>query len=143
MLRAQTVGRPGDALSGRCPSRTGNLAARSLRPLLVEYCEEPSVIADTLAGRVHVEWETGNTGVLSSRTLAGPKKPQQAWGSETQMRRKRRLFGVTCWPLLAMALAITGPALAQKPGGILKLYNIDSPASMSIHEERPSFPRCR
>jgi hypothetical protein len=47
------------------------------------------------------------------------------------MRRRRRLFGVTCWPLLAMALAITGPALAQKPGGILKLYNIDSPASMS------------
>jgi len=55
------------------------------------------------------------------------------------MRRKRRLFGVTCWPLLAMALAITGPALAQKPGGILKLYNIDSPASMSIHEEATVF----
>jgi hypothetical protein len=65
MLRAQTVGRPGDALSGRCPSRTGDLAALSLRPLLVEYCEEPSVIADTLAGRVHVKWETGNRGVLS------------------------------------------------------------------------------
>ena len=55
------------------------------------------------------------------------------------MRRKRQLFGVTCWPLLAMALAITGPALAQKPGGILKLYNIDSPASMSIHEEATVF----
>src|SRR5205807_10495769 len=27
------------------------------------------------------------------------------------------------------------PALAQKPGGILKSYSIDSPASMSIHEE--------
>src|SRR5882672_1797186 len=25
MLRAQTAGRPGDALSGRCPSRTGDL----------------------------------------------------------------------------------------------------------------------
>ena len=55
------------------------------------------------------------------------------------MRRKRRLFGVTCWPLLAIALAITGPALAQKPGGMLKLYNIDSPASMSIHEEATVF----
>ena len=28
-----------------------------------------------------------------------------------------------------------GPALAQKPGGILKVYFFDSPASMSIHEE--------
>ena len=27
------------------------------------------------------------------------------------------------------------PALAQKPGGILKMYFFDSPASMSIHEE--------
>ncbi len=33
------------------------------------------------------------------------------------------------------ALAGTGPALAQKPGGILKIYFFDSPASMSIHEE--------
>ena len=55
------------------------------------------------------------------------------------MRRKRRLFGAASWPLLAMALANTGPALAQKPGGILKLYNIDSPASMSIHEEATVF----
>ena len=29
----------------------------------------------------------------------------------------------------------TGPALAQKPGGILKMYSPDSPASMSIVEE--------
>ena len=28
-----------------------------------------------------------------------------------------------------------GPALAQKPGGILQLPHFDSPASMSIHEE--------
>ncbi len=31
--------------------------------------------------------------------------------------------------------AVTLPALAQKPGGILKLYHRDSPASMSILEE--------
>jgi len=55
------------------------------------------------------------------------------------MRRKRRLFNAAGWPLLAMALVITSPALAQKPGGILKLYNIDSPASMSIHEEATVF----
>src|SRR5262252_489082 len=38
----------------------------------------------------------------------------------------------------AFALAATfvaAPALAQKSGGILKMYFFDSPASMSIHEE--------
>src|SRR5437763_16943966 len=30
-------------------------------------------------------------------------------------------------------------AAAQKPGGILKSYSIDSPASMSIHEEATVF----
>jgi len=28
-----------------------------------------------------------------------------------------------------------GDAQAQKPGGILRIYHRDSPASMSIHEE--------
>src|SRR5256714_5978166 len=47
--------------------------------------------------------------------------------------------------LLARALALTGillggvtangGAVAQKPGGVLKMYFFDSPASMSIHEE--------
>src|SRR5437764_14376386 len=47
--------------------------------------------------------------------------------------------------LLARALALTGillggvtaggAAFAQKPGGVLKMYFFDSPASMSIHEE--------
>src|ERR1700674_4497439 len=32
-----------------------------------------------------------------------------------------------------------GPADAQKHGGILKSYSIDSPASMSIHEEATVF----
>src|SRR5271169_6806917 len=37
---------------------------------------------------------------------------------------------------VALALAVTsGAAVAQKPGGILKLPHGDSPASMSIHEE--------
>src|SRR6266849_6265963 len=36
---------------------------------------------------------------------------------------------------LAIALAGTGPALAQKPGGVLKVQHWDSPASMSIVEE--------
>jgi peptide/nickel transport system substrate-binding protein len=33
------------------------------------------------------------------------------------------------------ALGAAAPTLAQKQGGILKMYNPDSPASMSIHEE--------
>src|SRR6516164_3925600 len=36
---------------------------------------------------------------------------------------------------LLVALFAAEPALAQKPGGILKIYMLDSPASMSIHEE--------
>jgi peptide/nickel transport system substrate-binding protein len=37
-------------------------------------------------------------------------------------------------PILVASTA-GGPAFAQKQGGILKMYNPDSPASMSIHEE--------
>ena len=37
--------------------------------------------------------------------------------------------------LLLGALLTAGPALAQKPGGVLKIYHRDSPASMSILEE--------
>ena len=34
-----------------------------------------------------------------------------------------------------LALAAADPALAQKSGGVLRVYHRDSPASMSIHEE--------
>jgi peptide/nickel transport system substrate-binding protein len=37
--------------------------------------------------------------------------------------------------LIAVGLILAGPVLAQKPGGILKVYFFDSPASMSVHEE--------
>src|SRR5437764_1037834 len=36
---------------------------------------------------------------------------------------------------LLIAISGGGTVLAQKQGGILKMYNPDSPASMSIHEE--------
>jgi peptide/nickel transport system substrate-binding protein len=36
---------------------------------------------------------------------------------------------------LLAALSAAGAAHAQKPGGILRVYHWDSPASMSIHEE--------
>jgi peptide/nickel transport system substrate-binding protein len=38
-----------------------------------------------------------------------------------------------------VAVAMATPAIAQKAGGILKSYSIDSPASMSIHEEATVF----
>src|SRR5438105_5377624 len=38
-----------------------------------------------------------------------------------------------------LVLIIAHAAAAQKPGGILKSYSIDSPASMSIHEEATVF----
>jgi len=51
-------------------------------------------------------------------------------------RPLRRFAAVT--PLL-LAFCAGNAALAQKPGGILKMYSPDSPASMSIHEEATVF----
>jgi peptide/nickel transport system substrate-binding protein len=48
---------------------------------------------------------------------------------------KRGLRAYAAIVAAAAALAGPGAALAQKHGGILKEYMIDSPASMSIHEE--------
>ena len=41
--------------------------------------------------------------------------------------------------LLTAAVGSADTALAQKRGGILKVYTLDSPASMSIHEEVTIF----
>ena len=49
------------------------------------------------------------------------------------MNQKSRAFAVAA-ALLAASFA-TGPSVAQKQGGILKIYMLDSPASMSVHEE--------
>src|SRR5713101_6540620 len=49
------------------------------------------------------------------------------------MNQKFRAFTVTA-ALLAASFAARPPA-AQKQGGILKMSTLDSPASMSIHEE--------
>ncbi len=48
---------------------------------------------------------------------------------------RRDLSGLAAAGVLLAALAAPGPAFAQKPGGILKIGQFDSPASMSIHEE--------
>src|SRR3954466_13911265 len=46
------------------------------------------------------------------------------------------LSGVAACVLLAgLAAGVSAPALAQKKGGVLRVYQHDSPASMSIHEE--------
>src|SRR5271168_3808028 len=49
------------------------------------------------------------------------------------MKPYRGAFAMAAAILVVAAAA--GPASAQKPGGILKMYSPDSPASMSIHEE--------
>ena len=45
-------------------------------------------------------------------------------------------FAVT---LLLVGMSAGDATFAQKPGGILKMYSLDSPASMSIHEEITFF----
>src|SRR5580700_5243892 len=49
------------------------------------------------------------------------------------MKRDRRRLSAAAWLLIASLSA--GPALAQKPGGILRAGHFDSPASMSMLEE--------
>jgi peptide/nickel transport system substrate-binding protein len=51
----------------------------------------------------------------------------------------RQLYPIIAAGLLFSALIAAQPAGAQKQGGILKSYSIDSPASMSIHEEVTVF----
>ena len=53
------------------------------------------------------------------------------------MTRQLRVFAVA--GASALAIVIGQPATAQKPGGTLKSYSIDSPASVSIHEEQTVF----
>src|SRR6516164_449347 len=54
----------------------------------------------------------------------------------TEMMRFLRASAVAV-PLFVAVAAY--PALAQKPGGFLKMYSLDSPASMSTHEEITFF----
>jgi len=48
---------------------------------------------------------------------------------------KRSLEGFAAAGSLFLAMFVAEAAVAQKQGGILKMYDPDSPASMSIHEE--------
>src|SRR5947207_12884072 len=49
---------------------------------------------------------------------------------------RQRVFAVAGASMLVIA---ANPAAAQESGGLLKSYSIDSPASMSIHEEQTVF----
>src|SRR5215467_153784 len=49
------------------------------------------------------------------------------------MRQQLRRLAIAAALLAAMAAA--GPAVAQKHGGILRMYHWDSPPSLSLHEE--------
>ena len=49
------------------------------------------------------------------------------------MRTGRAALSAMCG--LIVGLAVAGEAVAQKTGGVLRIYHRDSPASMSIHEE--------
>ena len=49
------------------------------------------------------------------------------------MRPYLKAFAMTA-PLL-LSPAATGPAMAQKAGGILRVHQWDNPPSLSIHEE--------
>ena len=48
---------------------------------------------------------------------------------------QRRVRGFACAAAMLLALAASGPVLAQKSGGVLKISFFDNPASMSLLEE--------
>jgi peptide/nickel transport system substrate-binding protein len=54
------------------------------------------------------------------------------------MKQRVGAFAIAATALIVAVLA-AGPAMAQRSGGILKMYSPDSPASMSIHEEATVF----
>src|SRR5258705_4867294 len=58
---------------------------------------------------------------------------RRSQGRYTEMKRNLQGYAAAGSFFLAMFAAEAG--FAQKQGGILKMYNPDSPASMSIHEE--------
>ena len=55
----------------------------------------------------------------------------------------RLSFRLLAGAVLLAATLSTHAAFAQKPGGTLKVYFFDSPASMSIHEEATIASRGR
>ena len=65
---------------------------------------------------------------------AKPKPEQRGREHNKPMKLMRRLLVLAGCSAIAL-LAATETTVSQNPGGILKIYHRDSPASMSIHEE--------
>src|SRR5438132_13711513 len=60
----------------------------------------------------------------------GPEHTAVRWEQMT-----RRLRALATAGGLGVATLVADTALAQKPGGTLRMYHFDSPASLSLHEE--------
>jgi peptide/nickel transport system substrate-binding protein len=78
------------------------------------------------------------TGQTRDAPGTGRPSPVDPWGRirEETMGSRPRL----CAALALLAcIAFGDAALAQKRGGVLRVYSLDSPASMSIHEEFTVF----
>src|SRR5215216_2507164 len=71
---------------------------------------------------------------------------RRAFAPARRRKMARSLRAFAAFLATGIVLGAAGSGLAQKQGGILKSYSIDSPASMSIHEEvtvfavRPAMP---
>ncbi len=94
-----------------------------------------SVLPAALAQRVDPHDEQHLQRMALRRRLARQVAKSVKPGEGTGMISDRRIFVAV---VLAAALGAV-PAKGEKPGGILKSYSIDSPASMSIHEEATVF----
>ena len=88
-----------------------------------------------------LEYQGATAGFAGVRSREAARRTRESQGRCTEMKRNLRGFAAAGALFLSM-LAAEG-AFAQKQGGILKMYSPDSPASMSIHEERPSSPKGR
>jgi peptide/nickel transport system substrate-binding protein len=73
--------------------------------------------------------------VLGKSGAVEPWVPPFAGTTEKIRIHLQLLTRIAAGVLAAMMMFGGGAALAQKPGGILRIYHRDSPASMSIHEE--------
>src|SRR6516162_3325355 len=82
-----------------------------------------------MAGALKTFGSTSNPNSASGPSQWGRAPANGRW---TEMMRYLGAFAMAAPLLVAVAAE---PALAQKSGGILKMYSPDSPASMSIHEE--------
>jgi len=68
----------------------------------------------------------------SAPSKAGGEPREANWVERHMMFRPKLLVVVAA---LVLATTAADPAVAQKQGGVLKVYFFDSPASMSIHKE--------